>query len=639
VTEAATAPSPDASAGAVGGAPEEQPLDLVPAWARRRWRHLRTAWRPVDSAALAVALLQALALAPVLLRGSFYIDDWRAQSYAADRPWWPFVIESNATHFAPGPRTLDWLQATFVPLDHPPAVVITLLVRVWLVLAVWWVLRRMVGPRWGALVPLVVVAATAGLLPATTWYRQSITLLPALIGVLMATAVLVGHVRRPTRGRAAAIVAWVGFGVLFLEKALVAVPWLAALTLLVLPPLLGLPTRTVVRRALVPVMALVALAAVFVALYLSSDEYYPDGFGASRQGLASGAAELVGVNLTQGLAPSLLGGPLMWAPVTDIYPRFDAPPWLVALSCAAVVLLGYVGVRRDPRLAVGAVAAFLALYLPGAAMIAVRYVPVSGAVAGEDMRLWADAVVALAITLALPLLATGPHRRPLPSPRPLVVAGLAGILVVAAVSTVRFAEQWWRNPAGDYVAALRASLPVGEVPQMAPVYVNPVVPALLNDYYDVTELLAPLTPTESLTVRDTMLRPDATGALVPVRWQRVVTAPDGPAPGCGYLLPVGGDSLRIPLRTDAPYFLDNQVRLDLFVGAPTRLRVAVIDREGVERELVTRVPSDIGSGIHALTWRIPAPVAVRAIVLRSENKAVGVCVTAASVSVPRTGAP
>ena len=57
--------------------------------------------------------------------GTLYIDDIRAQAYAAGRPRWPFVVESNQTHLAPGARTVDWFMARLAPLEHWPALVLT----------------------------------------------------------------------------------------------------------------------------------------------------------------------------------------------------------------------------------------------------------------------------------------------------------------------------------------------------------------------------------------------------------------------------------------------------------------------------------------------------------------------------------
>ena len=77
--------------------------------------------------ASSVIALHVAAVTWLSAGGGLYIDDIRAQAYAAGRPFYPFVIESNRTHLAPGARTIDWFMARYAPLEHWPAVVITAL--------------------------------------------------------------------------------------------------------------------------------------------------------------------------------------------------------------------------------------------------------------------------------------------------------------------------------------------------------------------------------------------------------------------------------------------------------------------------------------------------------------------------------
>jgi hypothetical protein len=59
----------------------------------------------------AVVALHVAAVTWLSAGGGLYIDDIRAQAYAAGRSFYPFVIESNRTHLAPGARTIDWFMA------------------------------------------------------------------------------------------------------------------------------------------------------------------------------------------------------------------------------------------------------------------------------------------------------------------------------------------------------------------------------------------------------------------------------------------------------------------------------------------------------------------------------------------------
>ena len=69
---------------------------------------------------IGLALVHVVAVTIVAASGDLHIDDIRAQAYAAGRTLWPFVIESNATHLAPGARLIDWVMATHWPLQHWP---------------------------------------------------------------------------------------------------------------------------------------------------------------------------------------------------------------------------------------------------------------------------------------------------------------------------------------------------------------------------------------------------------------------------------------------------------------------------------------------------------------------------------------
>ena len=91
--------------------------------ATRRVPHARV--RRLYVVASSVIALHVAAVTWLSAGGGLYIDDIRAQAYAAGRPFYPFVIESNRTHLAPGARTIDWFMARYAPLEHWPAVVIT----------------------------------------------------------------------------------------------------------------------------------------------------------------------------------------------------------------------------------------------------------------------------------------------------------------------------------------------------------------------------------------------------------------------------------------------------------------------------------------------------------------------------------
>ena len=195
MTETSTDPGARPAAG-------DEPVDLVPDWVRTRGAAARDSLRRhlpgrLDLSALVLGAASLVPLTWLLLRGSFYIDDLRAQSYAAGRAWWPFVVQSNGTHLTPGARTVDWLQMTFAPLDHGVAVAITVAIRVLLLIGTWRLLRLLFGHRWILLVPFAIVATTPALVPPSAWYRQSITALVAALALVWATDQHVRWLQRP----------------------------------------------------------------------------------------------------------------------------------------------------------------------------------------------------------------------------------------------------------------------------------------------------------------------------------------------------------------------------------------------------------------------------------------------------------
>ena len=119
--------------------------------------------------------LYVLAVGWLVAGGGLYIDDFRAQAYAAGRGIWPFIIESNRTHLAPGPRTVDWLMAQYAPLQHAPAVALSLMIAAGLGLAVWLVIRELTHRVVTAALGTALVLASPGLVPSAAWFRQALT--------------------------------------------------------------------------------------------------------------------------------------------------------------------------------------------------------------------------------------------------------------------------------------------------------------------------------------------------------------------------------------------------------------------------------------------------------------------------------
>ncbi|HET7899912.1 MAG TPA: hypothetical protein VFL59_01915 [Candidatus Nanopelagicales bacterium] len=636
-------------------AAETDELDLaslVPASWRAAGVRIAARWRPADSYALLIVLGQLLVVGPVVWTGSFYIDDFRAQSYAAGQPFWPWIIESNGTHFAPGARTLDWIQTQWFPLQHGWAVVVTLLVRVLLGGAIWVLLRRLVGPTFLALPALLVLATTASLLPATAWYRQSITELPAVIALLMATS---SHVRFVTGPRVRPLVetlAWFAVGLCFLEKTAVLVPWLVGLSLFVLPSLTRLPLRTIARRAAVPVVATAGVLMLFLVYYLGSGSY--DKGDAGRVGVGQ-VLSMLWLNVTRALFPALVGGPWQWTYPSPYLGVGDPPLWLMVVAAAAVLgLLGYAALRA-PRTTAALVGAFLFFYLPCAAIVAVGRLTRIGPVAGMELRLWADAVVVLGICLTVAVVlavrarpATStvvpPAMSVLPDPtvvgaaprarlQSLALVPLLAVMLNVGYSTFTFGREWAANPSGAYVARLRAGLTTVPSPaSLVAVAAPAIVPNWVQPDYSTEDLLAPLVGAAQFHVDSGARTTAEDGSLVVPRWSTITSAAV-PAGWCGLSLQPGSGTRGIVFTAPAPYYRDAQLRMSVLVSGRTGIDVGILTKDGVLPP-ATRSDAVVDRGAFRLMWRLPDGARAEGFVIRTTDPAVGVCITGASIASP-----
>lgn len=596
-----------------------QPVDLVPPAVRAAARSARSATTGVDLAALALVVLQLVPMAYLVVPGSLYADDLRAQGYAAGRSWWPFVVQSNGTHVSVLARTYDWATVRWAPLEHWPAVVVTLGLRVALLAALWWVLRDLFGPRPAALLPLALVAVTPALVPTTASNRQALPNLFVVTALLAATAL---HVRWLRSGRLALLLgagACIVLGLLMFEKAAAIGPWLALLTLLLPETAGGRARLRLLLRAWPAVVLYALLDAVFVALYLLGPYQSPGSDGGTNPGEALAAVQHL---LGDTLAVALLGGPLRWRETSPYYGTSDSPTWLSALCvtvCALLVVGTAVRRRRAALRAWLLLGGYLAVAFP---VVAAGRLGGYGADIGATYRLWADvAVVAvLAATLAVLPLRAGVD--PLAEPRATTSSSSAqprsrlrsatvglvvlGVLVASMVSTRSFAQRWHRNPTGAYLAAVREGTSHG-VRSLAPLPLPAsVMPFWMDPDYDVEQLVAPLQ--RGISVHDAdhgtaMLTSE--GTVVPARFVPRTGATPGPNGFCGRSIQPGG-ARRIAFTHPVVYRHDDVVRLALLVGGgASAVEVSVVTASGRSLTVPSRGPLRLSPGPHVLLARAP----------------------------------
>jgi multisubunit Na+/H+ antiporter MnhC subunit len=591
-----------------------------------------------DRAAILLALGQIPLLLLVLLPGSLYLDDLRGQSYAAGRPWWPFVIESNGTHFAPLPLTIDWLTVRFAPLSDWPAVTFTVLIRVALVLAVWRLLREVFGPRSALLLPLALVAVTPALLPTTAWYRQAMTALLAVVFLCVAAHQHLRFVRTGRRRYLVGVALAVTAGLLTFEKAVLIAPWLLLLTAAAQPASASVRKRLrMIRRGWASLAVAGALTAAHLLIYLTG----PFDKGAPGQLGAGEVVRMIGRQLGEGLVPGLLGGPWRWRETSSYYSVPDPPVTLIVVGLALTALALAWSLRRNSRRTVWALAAFLGYYLPAAGIVAAGRLTRFGDVVALDYRLWPDVTVVAVFCACLAVIPTRAEQSGKPrTARPRASQGVlltlvAAVLIGTVVSTATFIERWRANPTGDYLRTLQAQLrDAGSRPvRLAPVGLpSAVLPFWIDPNYSVEDLLAATELATFHNIDGPVLVPDDAGRLVPLQLRQHATAAPGPSGFCGYgVRPT--ESRVIPLPAATPYYADEMVQLGVLASRATQLTVTVLS-DSAERSVVTRSPLTTAAGPHRFLARVPFDTRVTAIRVRATDPRATVCVVLAALVSP-----
>ncbi|MGL5863722.1 MAG: hypothetical protein ACRCY9_20985, partial [Phycicoccus sp.] len=416
---------------------------------------------PVDRIVTAgLGVVHVLAVAWLVGGGSLYIDDIRAQAYAAGRPWWPFVVESNRTHLAPGARTVDWFMARYAPLEHWPAVVITVAIAALSVVATTMLARRVIGHPWARVLAVAWVLFAASAIPTYAWFRQALTTMLPIALLLLLTSLVIDHARTRARRPWVAAIALHALALTFTERAL-AVPFVVAAVLVACAPDRGRERRWL--RAAVTLVPFVLINVGFLVAYSQGDFDTAEG---SRPSVADAVGKL-GRWATVDLLPSFVGGPVRWRPGNGSYSFADTPLALVVVAAVLLVLGVVVALRTrgSIRAAAPAVGVAVAYCVPVLVMIYVgRLARVDDLTAVDDLRLLPDVSAAAALAGAA-LVGAVLERRPRPirvssrrRRRHVVVAGAAAAAVMSAVSWSGFATRWHATPVPAFLAAMSADV-------------------------------------------------------------------------------------------------------------------------------------------------------------------------------------
>ncbi|MGB8650000.1 MAG: hypothetical protein WCD35_04995 [Mycobacteriales bacterium] len=544
--------------------------------------------RPFDSSRWfdvgtgAIVVLQLAVYAMVAIPGSFYLDDLAGTNVAAGSALdWSYLRGPTGHHLSPAARLWVWLQAHLAPLDHTGAVLVCLALQAVVTLALARLLRSLFGPRPLALIPLGLYAFTPLSVPTFAWWVQSVCLLPVLLSIIGATSQHLAYLRTGRLRNAVGAGAWVLLGLLFWEKAVLAV---------VLPVLLTLVAFTTGPGPRARVVSLLRRWPAWVALGLPplafAVVYSQQARESARSTGAGKVLALLWDSTTKMVVPSLLGGPWRWT--TKEYYGTARPTGVQVVASGALLLVLVAASLLHRRRAAWRGWLLLLLYVPiSLAPVAAGRLAQYGVVIGRDSRYVTDIAVAAAIAVGLVLMpvvtaepaAAPPARRPWLS-RAVVTVAILAFAASTAVSLTHFSRRWHENPNGAYLANLQEDLRA--LPGSTPLYDGDLPQSVLSSFYAPSNRLSALLAQlpgearfEDGQVPLQMVRPDGhvrAAHLAPATRSR--RGPDG---ACGDAIRPGAGPVHVPLEHPVFDFVNRTVRVELLLSAPTAVRVETRD--------------------------------------------------------------
>jgi hypothetical protein len=430
---------------------------------------------PVRAAAAGLIVLSVAIRAQVASRGFLIFDDFMLASRAVEHPLSPdYLLTVVNNHFMPGGLLIIWLVTRAIGLAHWPYVLLFTAGYAVLAVAFYRLMRSVVRPGWGQLVPLFLLLFCPLTLEATSMSMTGLTVLPMLLAMVLAIGAQVRYIRTRRARHLVTLGLSVLFGLLFFEKALLIVPLVFLVTVFLFTggPLGGVIEA--VRRFWPAWLLLTAISLGYLALYANLAD-------SSAQAPASVSEVLTFWRQMVGhtLLPGLFGGPWQWLPSGDVTPLTapgEIPRWLAWAGFVALIVIT-VRARRSASRAWLLLLTYVLLVcgLLTATRLGTAFAPW----VGLATRYVSDVVVVAAFALGFALLgavdasdgksavsdapppAVPQRRPPVPYRDPVVVAlvvALVGYLLSAAWTTARFADLWAVKHGRDYLRTAEAEL-------------------------------------------------------------------------------------------------------------------------------------------------------------------------------------
>ncbi|GLY02561.1 hypothetical protein [Actinoplanes sp. NBRC 101535] len=497
---------------------------------------------PLAAVAAVMIAVSVAARALIAHRGYLAYDDFPILSMA-DRndPTPDYLFRLFNNHFMPGGHLLSWLALRFGGFGYGPFLALLVAGQAAVSVAFYRLLRLMLPATWTLLVPLTVFLFTPLTLEAGTWWAVGVNVLPMQLAMVLAVGAQVKYVRTRRPLHLITLGLSILLGLLFFEKAILAV----ALVFLVTACLYGDGLWSTVRRWWPSWLVLTGVSLAFLGLY--------SALATSSVRRPSSVAEVltfIGQAISHTLLPGLIGGPWAWFPAGDGAPIASPPPaarWTAIVITAAFVAYTIWRRRTTASRAWLLLVFYLALVL--GLLGATRMGSVYSAVAGSVPRYIADVAVVAALAIGVALCGIQEREEKAAKIRmsPILLTGLAALLLSSAFTGIRYGDEWAKKAGRDYLANARAdlaTLPAGTVFMDQPVPEGVVGP-LSAPYNRQSEFFAPLPEGPVFVTQGRDIRVFDQAGHVVKGWIDGPANRPGPRQGCGYR--ITGGPVRIPL--------------------------------------------------------------------------------------------
>lgn len=432
----------------------------------------------------------------------FWQDDFHVFELGLGHSFsWSYLTYVGAGHLFPGVYAIGWVVARIALYNWAFASAITVIMLAAAGLAALRLLRTLFGDRPAILVLLLIYLLCPLTMLDLRWWSSALELLPLQIAIFMALNAQVHYVRTSRFRHAIAAGAWLVFGLIFFEKALILPLVLLGITS---GFLMEGPWPRAIGQCLVKYWKSWVLQAVILALYVVvlSQSLHTS----TAQPTVSGVGQAFSFTwelLKNTFVPGALGGPWQWFPTEDASYAASAPPgmlaWL-ALIVAAAVILASIALRRYAWRAW----AILAVWLLAAdeTPVLLGRAEVLG-VGVLQTRYVSDALPVLAICLGLaflPLHGQPDIRRRSAVPAGaqvgrLAAAGLVGAFVIGSVWSVQELQTTTSGVQArlyiDNASAAVADAPAGTVIVDMPVP-GTIMLGVFGRYADASKVIGPM---------------------------------------------------------------------------------------------------------------------------------------------------